>query len=242
MAGWRKGMTRALSAVLAIVVFGAPALAQEVPEGVRYVPAPASTNAKAEDRLRAALASEPYQLAELGTTASPRLLVGPFLSGSLVASGAVKPREFVQGRYSVPLSDDVKPEMPGIGAETATQRAALDAALTRAIPRGAVTVRRMTPSEMALIWFYIGWDITEPVFAVEQGGRTLVADFDEAGESLTWLEDISQPCFRVVWEGGGLEGCFCSTTVHEGSRYQVVFERSAEVESCSPAGTPTGTP
>ncbi len=97
----------------------------------------------------------------------------------------------------------------------------------------------MKPDEMALIWFYIGWDITEPVFTVEQAGRTLVVDFDETGESVTWVEDISQPCFRVVWEGGGLKGCYCSKTVHEGNRFGVVFEPSEATQSCVPASRPT---
>src|SRR5262245_705011 len=56
---------------------------------------------------------------------------------------------------------------------------------SRKPPKGP---RATTPDEMALIWFYIGWDITEPVFTVEQAGRPLVVDFDEMGQSVVWIE------------------------------------------------------
>jgi hypothetical protein len=225
-----------------LILVGSTASAQEVPEGIRYLPATAATNARAEALLHQGLLSEPYRLAKLqGRTTTQRLLVGPFLSGSLVQSGLANPDQFVKGKYQVPLDKDVTPEMPAIGAEDSVQRAALDLALSRAVPRsGTARIRKLRPSEMALIWFYISWDISEPVFVVEQGNSVLVVDFDEAGESIVWIEDISRPCFRVTWEGGGLMQCFCSKTVNQGNRYNVVFEANEKSDSCSPAAARGG--
>jgi hypothetical protein len=153
-------------------------------------------------------------------------MVGPFLSEGLTQEKLLNASRFVQAVYKIPWSKDVVPEMSGIAARSAEQRSALDAALEQWLPRGQnARIRQLKPEELALIWFYIGWDVSEPVFAVEVGARTIVVDFDEDGKSLFWLEDITEPCFRVAWEGGGLEDCYCSTVEHRGNKYQVLFEK-----------------
>jgi hypothetical protein len=200
--------------------------AQDVPEGVRYATASREINEAAEAALRGGLSGAPRAIAALGNDGARPLLTGLFLSRTLLDTGLVQSGEFGKGVYKMPLSKDVKPQAPGLVARDVKERAVLDAALERWLPASRnVGIRRLTADELALIWYYIAWDISEPIFAVEIGGRTLVVDFDEAGRAVTWLEDISQPCFRLAWEGGGLKDCFCSHVVADGTRRRVMFRR-----------------
>jgi hypothetical protein len=200
--------------------------AQQVPDGIRYATASREINEAAEAALRRGMSSTPRAIAALGSDGAPALLTGPFLSRTLLETGMVQPEELGKGTYKIPLSKDVKPQAPGLAARDGKERTALDAALERWLPASRdVRIRPLTADELALIWFYISWDISEPIFAVDIGARTLVVDFDKAGRAVQWLEDISQPCFRLAWQGGGLKDCFCSHVVADGTRRQVMFRR-----------------
>ena len=230
-------MRPAMRAVTAAALSCAAVAAQDVPEGVRYTKAPAEVNAQAEASLRAALSGERRVLAGIFAPGAKPLIIGPFLSRTLTDSGLVDAMQFGKATYRVPLGKDVKPESPGIVARDAKERAALDEALERWLPATRQFVLRpLTPDELALVWFFISWDLKEPLFAVDMGGRTLVVDFEADRRSVFWIEDLSHPCFRLAWQGGST-GCYCSVVVPDGPRRRVMFRpRPDAAGTCAPAG------
>ena len=208
----------------AVLLTASQAAAQSVPDGVRYAKAPEAVNDRARAALREGLSGNPRTLAALAAEGAPALMAGPFLSRTLLDTGLVAPSQFGRGIYRVKFSKDVVPQFPALAARNAKERAALDAALERWLPASrTVEVRPLTADEMVLVWYFISWDITEPVFAVDLGARTLVVDFDDDGRSVSWLEDISQPCGRLVWKSGSLQDCFCFMVVPNGSARRVAL-------------------
>lgn len=213
------------------------ARAQTVPDGVHYVAASPQVNATAEKNLHAALSGAEYSLAGMGAQVEARMLmVGPFLSAELTQQGVLKREGLARIDNRIPLDQETLASMPGVGVRNPAEFKLLDAALGKWLKRGGVPViRKLKPEEMALIWYWIGWDITEPVFAVEQGGRTLVVDFQDDGRSIFWLEDITSPCMHLKWESGELPGCYCAVTKGAGKQIGVGFEEKSAMSGCSTA-------
>ena len=59
------------------------------------------------------------------------------------------------------------------------------------------TIRKPRTDELAIIWRLIGWDITEPMFVVEEKDVRLVIDFDSEFKNIEWMEDISNVRFLI---------------------------------------------
>jgi hypothetical protein len=231
-------MRRVMAAFAALSLACVDARAQDVPEGIRYSKAAADLNGRAEASLRAGLSAQPRRLAGLAEPGAKPFLAGLFLSRVLLDSGLVDAARFGKALYRVPLTKDIKPQSAGIVARDATERSVLDEALERWLPASReFVVRPLTADELALIWYYIGWDLTEPLFAVDIGARTLVVDFAEDGRSVVWLEDVSRPCSRFAWEGGALPDCYCSVVVRDGPRRRVMFRAQPPTGSGTCAGT-----
>ena len=230
---------KCMHALLVVLQFASVAAAQDVPDGVKYVRASPEMNQTASELLEAGFSSHPPKVGRLGTPGPPQILyVGPFISSAMLQAG-VDASRLPWGTYTVPLSPEVQPIMKGLGAQDASQREEFDKALGEFLPKeGSVRIRKLTAKELALIWFYISWDITEPIFVVERGGRSFVADFTDDARSLYWFEEITAPCFRVTWEGGGLKPCYCSVVTQQGSKYHVGFEPKEGVASCGVASRP----
>ena len=231
-------MRRVMAIIAAVSLAGLEARAQDIPEGIRYSKAAADVNARAEASLRAVLAAEPRTLAGLGEPGAKPFLAGLFLSRVLLDTGLVDATRFGKAVYRVPLTKDIKPQSAGIVARDAGERSLFDEALARWLPASReFVVRPLTPDELALIWYYISWDLTEPLFAVDIGARTLVVDFAKDGRSVFWLEDISRPCSRFAWDGGALPDCYCSVVVPDGPRRRVMFRAQPPNASGTCAGT-----
>jgi hypothetical protein len=228
-----------MHAMLVVLQLASVAAAQDVPDGVRYVRASPEANEAASKLLEAAFSSHPPRVARLGTPdPSQTLYVGPFISSAMLQTG-VDASRLHSGTYTIPLSPEVQPIMKGLGAQDSPQREEFDKALGRTLSEeGSARIRKLTAKELALIWFYISWDITEPIFVVERRGRSFIADFTDDARSLYWFEEITAPCFRVTWEGGGLKPCYCSVVTQDGNKYHVAFEPKENVDSCGIAHRP----
>jgi hypothetical protein len=213
----------------------------EIPEGVRYIKASAAANEKASDLLRDAFTSQPFHLAELNNKGSgQQFMVGPFLTGNLTQNGSIDASRFLPVLYAIPLdkAKGITAQMSGLAARSAEQRSDLDQALAKWIAAGPdIRIRKLSPRELALIWYFISWDVNEPIFVIEHGGRSLVVNFYGDGKSIFWLEDISAPCFHAKLKGGASTPCYCSVVNQEGSKYFVDFEPRGGEDACSAART-----
>jgi hypothetical protein len=186
-----------------LVVLAAP---PAEPKAVRYLPASKALNSAARARLEEAFTEAPARLSALAGDGP--VIVGPFLAQRLSAADM---GDFTPSRFVIPLGTKAEPlngefrSWTAIGKQKAVS---MLKALGPLAPKPPVKVRRLSGEELAIIWPFIAWDVTEPVFAVEGNGRVWVVDFDDAGKGVTWIEDLTQPCFTAAELDGR---CLCAS-------------------------------
>ncbi len=192
-----------------------------------------SANDIASKRLTAALTGKHIFIGDLvseGVKRNGKVLLGTFLAQKLESDPNYHPGSLKPGSYQLTLSkkDGIISNAPFYFATTPAQAVELSTLFSKvyaATP--SPVIRKLSKDEMALVWFYIGWDLVEPIYVAEVGGRKLVFDFGPDGSYLEWIEDITEPCFKITFQGGGLP-CMCSVVVSQKNRYEVVFERKEE--------------
>lgn len=82
-------------------------------------------------------------------------------------------------------------------------------------------IRKLTNKEMSLIWYFIGWDLHEPIFVVEDSNHTLVFDFTATGEQLDWIEDIKDMTYTLNIGGEFIEAR--PVAIGDGTNNTVMF-------------------
>jgi len=213
----------------------AVALAQDpiAPDGITYLTATAAENQAAHDKLQAAFSGEKLDLLDLiseGVDKNQKVLLGVYLSQIVAKDPAYSEGALADGKYDLPLSkkDGILVNALLLFADT-RPRAKTAADLISGIyrPEKPFMIRKLTKDEMSLIWFYISWDLVEPIYVVEDGGHKLVFEFDPTGTSLTWIEDITEPCFSLK-VGNSCLPCMCHVIQHEGNRYGGGFRPMSE--------------
>lgn len=232
------GFFRRIAGAVIFILFAAviicaavlPAMAGDkvvVPDGVTYKEASPDINARAEAKLRRVLAKEPHDFALLMPTDGKSVTTaGVFLTLGTLDKYKGQLQGLIPVKYNIPFGKDVKTAINSYAAHDPGQQTKLAGVLRDAIHVNPdYKVRKMTPAELAIIWYYIGWDINEPIFVVEDKVHKYVFNFDPAGESLFWIEDLSQPCFQLSQrENQPLTPCLCFTTVSQGNRYETRFK------------------
>lgn len=195
----------------------------EVPAGVKYVKADAAANAKARATLEKMFSNTPETLSDGASQGV--LILGPFLGQRL---SRLDMSGFLKTTAMVPFGETLA-EMSSYGSRNEGERKALLELLRDLAPKAPVTVRSMTAAEMKIVWPFISWELSEPLFVVESPGRRWLVDFDESGSSVFWIEDLTAPCFTSA----ALKGkCLCADALKEGKAWKLRFvERKACMES-----------
>jgi hypothetical protein len=208
------------------------------PEGIKYVIATDAANNLAVDELKTAFSGNQVNISDLmtkGVEISGKVLLGVYLSQILANNPSYIEGSFAGGEYQIPLSkkDGVIIHAKLLAIDKQRQVKMFTELFSSTYkPSQPVTIRKLTKDEMAMIWFYISWDLDEPIYVVESGGKKLVFEFDPSGSSLTWIEDITEPCFRLAIGAGGLP-CMCQVIVHEGNQYHSGFRPMNECKESS---------
>jgi hypothetical protein len=203
-----------------------------VPEGVRYKEASAEVNRKAEDLLRKALSQNPPDFASLmpqdGKTIT---MTGKFISLYALKERQAELKGLLPAHYALPLGEGITEQSEGYVAHEPGQVAALAKVLSETIRLDPdFRIRKLTPEELAMVWYYIGGDIEEPIFVAEDTTHKLIFNFKPpGGDRLFWVEDLSYPCFKLGQpDGKALTPCFCEVAQGTGTRYQVGFRQCKE--------------
>lgn len=199
------------------------------PDGITYVTGTDAVNQVARDSLQAAFSGDKLNLADLiskGIGQNGKVLLGVYLSQVIALDPGYVKDSFAHGDYQLPLSkkDGVTIHAMLLAADKQEQVKGLAELLAKIYtPAKPFTIRKLTKDEMALIWFYVSWDLVEPVYAVESGGHKLIFQFDPSGTSLRWMEDMTEPCFRLAIGDSGLP-CMCHVVSHKSNLYTTGFE------------------
>lgn len=205
----------------------ARAWSAEMPEGVRYTRATDQANAQARSLIEQTFSGGRVDLTRLlGAPAAdePPLVLGPFMGIRLSENDAAGLAQYQQLHYQVEVSRGVKVATPSFFARDREKKGTLAARVEKLLSGGTpVTIRKPTNDELALIWYWISWDIAEPIYTVEAGGEKLILNFEPGGSRLVWIEDIRAPCFTPTLEGRPVTGCHCMSIAWQGLRWSAVF-------------------
>jgi hypothetical protein len=220
----------------------APA-APDVPQGVVLKAASEESERRARENLQAMLAGEDPVLLARAMNTLPRAGRMPFLLGTF-ATLAVKqqpgfdPARVRTGTGKVPISSDVPMDFPIVGASGVEHRAYLAQHLRATLPPGPPkTVRAANFDELALVWFFIGWDLDAPLLVAEWETQRVLFDFDVHGESIEWVERLDRPCFTLQIEKKQVLDCYCLGIERREQQWTAVYvpaEQQPSQEGCGP--------
>jgi hypothetical protein len=229
-----------LSFSLAAATAGAPS---ELPHGVVVNAAPAAAEARAREVLQSILASDdPVPLAR-GMNMLPRgsrmpLMLGTFATLAVKQQPGFDPSKVRSGTGKVPISSDVPMDFPIIGADGVEQRAYLAQHLRAALPSGPPRALRPPRfDELALVWFFIGWNLDAPLLVAEWESQRVLFDFDRSGESIEWIERLDRPCFTLQIEKKQVLDCYCLDIERRGQQWTAVYVPAGQAPtqpSCGP--------
>jgi hypothetical protein len=203
------------------------------PDGVTYVEASEAANAVARKSLATAFSGKRVSIEDLvaqGVAKNHEVFFGTFLTQKAMNISGYHPSAFQQGSYKLQLGGDegVAVNAPFIAAMTKSQAESLSAVFSDIYGSPpSPNIRKLTKEEMALVWFYIGWDMVEPIYVAETAGRKIVFDFGPDASYLEWIEDITNPCFRLSYQGGGVP-CMCTVVVSQDNKYEVMFRPQSQ--------------
>lgn len=197
-----------------------------LPEGVVLRPASDAAKAQGKARLEALLADRTPATWSDAMSDAPAEGRASFMLGTFAAMDLTDRADFElsrthHGNGVVPLTPDTPLHYRVIGATTRAQRDYLAPYLLGILPEGAPdAIRAADFDELALIWYFIGWDLDEPLYVAQWGARRYVFDLDPATGRLTWIERLSSPCFSLGTEDSEvLLKCHCMSIARDGARW-----------------------
>jgi hypothetical protein len=215
---------------------------RDVPAGVVLAPTTAAVAARTREKLDALLTDRTPATWSDAMSDAPAEGRASFMLGTFAAMDLTDRADFElsrthHGNGVVPLTPDTPLHYRVIGATTRAQRDYLAPHLLRSLPEGAPdAIRPADFDELALIWYFIGWDLDEPLYVAQWGERRYVFDFDPATGRLTWIERLSSPCFSLGTEDSEvLLKCHCMSIARDGARWTSRLSpfRSASADASS---------
>ena len=211
-------------------LLSAGAMSAELPAGVRYERVSDDANARARALVEQAFAGpqvDLFRMLRARAAGDKPFTLGPFMGIRVTTNDATGLEQYDQLHYQVEVSRGVKVRVPSFAAHEPETERQLARRVERLLAGGApATIRKLTNDELAMIWFWISWDIVEPIYAVEAGREKLILHFVPDGSRLWWIEDVGAPCFKLTEEGRTVVGCHCMHIVWEGLNWDAVFRPS----------------
>jgi hypothetical protein len=179
---------RAVMRLLALLLIATPVLAQEIPKGVRYKPAPESVNAAAKTALEKVLASDELPKEFFGEV----VVCGPMLWDALKSS-ADKILFDAKPIFIVIPSGGESIQTEGRGILKIEERQSFWRSLRAAYPSlKTAKVRKAHADEILHYWAEIPFDIEEPFFVVETNSERFVVNLRNKNDNITlfWIDVV----------------------------------------------------
>ena len=226
-------------AVLALArtgdVIAAAGPAEEIPARIRYERAAPEAVKAATNSLRAALAAGPEALAKLfgpHDTRANATLAGPFLGIHIASLELDVSKYFGVFNYNLPAQSSVpRMEAQSVYAESAERQrllAQLVHQLAKADEPGEF--RAPTYDELALVWYWIEWDLAGPLLVYQTAHEKLMFDFDASGR-ITWIERLTDPCVTGRQEDRQVMSCQCMVVRRKREEWNIVLEPKPACEA-----------
>ena len=176
-----------------------------IPPHVTYKTTDDKTNKIAFEKLKTLLGTHLHDFSPL----TDKTMIGTFI-GQAVLAKSYKTDGLTCVKTNLPFGDELTVQTQSFASKSADQAKQLAEILSNEIHiQPDATIRKASAKELALIWFFIGWDIQEPLFVVEDKTHKYAFNFTPDGEKLFWVENINKPCMRFAQGGNDLTSCKC---------------------------------
>jgi hypothetical protein len=185
-ANWaQRFVPRILTGLLATLMFSTSALAQEIPKGVTYKPAPDAVNAVAKSALETALRADSFPKEIFGEV----MVCGPMLWKALKPSA---PSELLNAKPVIALiqvPESIQADAKRI-ITVNEQQLFWRLMRTKYASFSAANVRKAHADEISFYWATIPFDIEEPFFVVEAGVERFVVQLMNKNGKVTlfWID------------------------------------------------------
>ena len=173
--------------VLAKLIVAPVSFTQEIPQGVKYKRAPASTNEKAKAALEKALVGD----MTLTNFISDGFTCGPILWHDLKAEQEVLSKDSTSVDMFLSIPEPLHAQ--GRGLRTQEQESLFWKIVLERFPDlRKPTIRVANPAEIRFYWATIPFDIEEPFFAIETDKHVFIANIRMQGDTpvLFWIDRV----------------------------------------------------
>ncbi len=186
--------------------FSSVQISPVIPPHVTYKTADDEANKIAFEKIKTLLGSHLHDFSPL----IQKTQIGTFLGQAILANPKNKTEGLTKIILNVPFGDKLNVQTQSLASKSAEQAKQLAEILSKEIHiQPDATIRKASAKELALIWFFIGWDIQEPLYVVEDKTHKYAFNFTPDGEKLFWVENINKPCMRFAQGGNDLTSCKC---------------------------------
>ena len=170
----------------------------ELPFGIRYLKVPEELNAQAKDLIGKAFLSNEVHSSE-SSIFQPYFICGPYLWHKIKDDPMVGDLSKAYKPFAVPIYKDEK--LFGYRLMLAAfARDRSDAKIFRKLfakyiqLQDEAVIRKLNTEELKDYWAMIGWDITEPIFMMDDGKTKVIVNLkvsQDGKHSLFWIDDFS---------------------------------------------------
>ncbi len=194
-----------------------------VPDGVVYIPSDDKQVETVRKELEKTFSKHKKGIYKLAKKQSGYFFLGPLLSSRIYGESPRKASELRSVGYRVKITKDFEPKFQGILAKTQKEKKLLSQLLSDWIGDSEkIKLRRLKPDELAFMWYFISWDIKEPVFVLETDNHTFLVDVGAISENQLWVEEMSNPCYQFGFEEIR-SPCLCFEVLIEGNKWSGGF-------------------
>jgi len=201
-----------------------------VPDGVVYIP----SDDKQVEIVRKELEmtfSKKKGLYKFTKKQSGYFFLGPLLSSRIHDKSPKKVMKLRAVGYRIKITEDFEPKFQGILAKTNKEKKLLSQLLSDWIGDSKkIKLRRLKPDELAFMWYFVSWNIKEPVFVLETDNHTFWVDVGAISENQLWIEEMSNPCYQFGFEEI-ISPCLCFKVLIEEKKWSAGF--SEKPQECS---------
>jgi hypothetical protein len=216
-----------------------------VPEGIVYIKGDVQINDDAKKQLLKTFNDHEKGLYKLAKKQSGYFFLGPLLSSRIKEASPKLAADLRSVGYKIKITADFEPKFNGLLAKTNNEKKLLSQLVSNRIgDTREIRLRRPKPDELAFMWYFISWDIQEPVFVLETDNHTFLVDLGAVNEDQLWIEEISNPCYQFGFEDI-ISPCLCFEVVLNGKKWSAGFTKAplkctANVEKQAQVSQETG--
>lgn len=194
-----------------------------IPDGIVYIKEDVQINETSRKQLLKTFNRHEKGLYKLAKKQSGYFFLGPLLSSRIKEASPRLTADLRSAGYRIKITADFEPKFNGLLAKTNNEKKLLSQLLSIRIgDTKDIRLRRPKPDELAFMWYFISWDIKEPVFVLETDKHTFLVDLGAISEDQLWIEEISNPCYRFGFEDI-ISPCLCFEVILNGKKWSAGF-------------------